>query len=262
MSLGDVVGGLLNPPKAVAPPGVLSWENPDDGSLTLIEIDAVVEAAENLQSEITESAIADGSDTNDHIILKAPVLKLEIRQSEYPAHTANPFTLNGVELQDEELEVRQTLFEPSGLLFLLEGLEGAIGAIGDALFGGGAATLKYSAFKIKNPSLRIRDLQVELFQRWQEKRLLTVAIEGRVYRGYAIQGVGSVRSGEDQLGAFTLELKKIRTSTVGVSNLPDPSQLRDEANKGQTPPVTVQEAEDTAVKSSVMFQGLDALGLF
>ena len=259
MGLLEAVGGFMNPPKAPSPPGILSWTD-DAGELVLVDIDIIADYSEGLKSEITDHPIEDGSVISDHIILKPPTLNLEIKQSEYPSKVGGFGDLNGVELQDVELPVYATRFSPRGGLLILEGLEGAIGAIGDLLFGGGGEpTLKYSAYKVKQSSQRILDLQTKMFELWQAKRLITVSFLGRVHRDYAIESVGFNRTGDDQLGHLTLELRYIRTVKTGVADLPDPASLREEINKGQQPPVTAKEAEDE-VQRSLLKQGSDLFG--
>ena len=130
MGLLEAVGGFMNPPKAPSPPGILSWTD-DAGELVLVDIDIIADYSEGLKSEITDHPIEDGSVISDHIILKPPTLNLEIKQSEYPSKVGGFGDLNGVELQDVELPVYATRFSPRGGLLILEGLEGAIGAIGD-----------------------------------------------------------------------------------------------------------------------------------
>src|SRR5690606_31064757 len=148
------------------------------GNLVVVDIDIISELTETLESDVTMHPIEDGSAITDHVILKPNALRIEVKQGEYPATYGTLDRPEGVALSTVELTPRETNFSPSGLLFVLEGVEGAI----TSLFGlaAGGSTIAYGGYpvQVKSEGSRITELQLELFRLRQEARPLTVAFLG------------------------------------------------------------------------------------
>lgn len=191
------------------------WLTWDGGSLTA---DVITATSEEQSWEITSAPIETGSSVSDHAIKNPARMTWEFAQSE------QPFADDDVKWVQGTLDVRESLFEPGGLLWAQMQVGAAIDAVGSALgFGGSGGKPKYWHLTAKTKDVdriaKIRDALLDVAEKQKE---LTLEFKGIRYTGYHVVAFKHTRTNQEAgLSRFTLDVQKVTTVKTGASGLMD-----------------------------------------
>lgn len=216
-----------------------------------IVVDIVGDFSPEYVAELTDHAIEDGSEINDHKVFKPPVLTLEVNQTEHPIE-ADGYEKQSIGMNVEP--VRTQVFSP----FLLAG-----GVIRSALGLLGGSGDSFVGYKTDSPSARGNDLFENFLELYTSSDPAIVTFKGRAYPDMSLVGLKLLHSGSHVgLSKFQLTFKSIRTVTLAAQIsgvLPDPADLRAKPPK-KVGTKTAKQIEDEAIpKKSLLAAGLDAL---
>ena len=232
----------------------MTW---DDGALTA---DVVTAFTCSCDGEVTNHPIETGSDISDHVIIHPETVSVEFAQSEQPlARDAE------LEWKKASIQVRESEFEPDGLLMLTMAAGKALAAVGSALGLGGGAELQIWTLTAKQDRDRVNEVFDTLVDVWRGAKTVTITSKGRTLDGYIITSAKLTRSNKEAgLARITIEAQHVETVTTAATSLLDgfavPAVLRalPLLDKGKT---STKAIEAAVVKRSIAAGLLDGLGL-
>lgn len=224
---------------------LLAWKD-DSGKFHVVPVDIVTGHEDDRSAEVTSFPVEKGANVNDHVIHQPDTLTLEVCQTQTPfpspARPGSIFTAaKGFATKPIELDVRESLFKPGGLLALSTGIGSVISSGLQALgLSKPEPALKAHVFVSPTPDTpidRIGELHDKLIEIKQNARLCKVVYRGKVYPDYIMTRVRwTTAKGEVGLGRFSLSFQTLRTVETATAELPDPTSLRLKPTKVQTKP--------------------------
>jgi hypothetical protein len=240
---------------------VVDWMTWDDGALTA---DVVTSIGVEHRAEVTTHPIETGSEIADHVIVRSPSVTFEFAQSALAS-----FSGTEVEWKQVPIDVRESQFQPSGLLLATMAAGKAIAAIGAALGLGGGNTIKVWALSAKEDKDRIHEMHDALVDVQKQRKLVAFSYKGLVLSDYVLTDVRYSRDAKAAgLCRFTIEAQHIETVATSTSALGGLGgalgglvgalralPLLDQGNK------SVEKVEKEVIKKSLLASGLDSLGL-
>lgn len=254
---------LNGAPNRVTHGAKLYWTDEANGKKTYIAVDCITSFELGQFSTVTQFPVQDGTTYSDHVIHFPDQVKAEIIQTNSPFEDIDPGTGNVIEFtpEDVELTLPKTSFRPKGLLLLSvaaeTGARAALGAIGLPLPGLSSGALMVDLRKNPNFRDRINELIDSLIDVRLNARLLTMQWLGRMYAGFAIEGLTYKRTSGTTKGFISLVLKQVVTTSTETTQLPRPAELRlkSQVNGGNRPavkPKSQQEEDEYASAAYTM----------
>ena len=229
------------------------------GALTADVVTAVTAAN---TSEVTNHPIESGSEISDHRIIRPDRVVFEFAQSTQPIRPEE------VEWQQTPINVRESQFQPEGLLLLTMAAEMALEAVGSAIGLIGGGNLEVWTLTASESSDRIHTLRDKLIEVQQAPYLVTFSYQGLVLPSYVLTRVQYRReNGAGGLARFTIEAQQIATVETAVSALGGGDLLSAATSVLAAVPLldlgskNVETVEKEVVKRSLLASGLDSLGL-
>jgi len=236
---------------------LLLWKD-DQGNLHAIGVDAVKTHSDERTAQVTQHPVEDGADVSDHVIHNPDVVTFEIMHSDTPIDpvwTSMTDQNSPFRVQSMTLDVRESLFQPGGLLAVTRAVGGAINAGLNAIgLGSSELETKVNVLRTDQVIDRIGDLHTRLIDLKQNARRVTFTYRGRVYPDFIVRRVSwATMPGEVGLGRFTIEAQSVRTVRTGTAELPDPESLRlKPAVQKKPPPKPVEEPEKEKKRGSLL----------
>jgi hypothetical protein len=210
---------------------LLSWQD-DLGVDHVVKCDAVLSLIDELDAEVTDHPIENGSEISDHVIHKPKRLSLEVHQGNAPAEPDQGFSRRPL-----ALDVAKNSFKPQGLLLI----HSAAGALIGSILGKTKSKKAY----ILQPDTevdRVVELHDKLIEAWNQSYQLTLNHYGRTYPDYVLTSLSYTREGQGKggLGQFKLGLRTLRTVSTATTELPNPEDLhaKPQTDRGSKPGAT------------------------
>lgn len=197
---------------------VLTWEDAS-GALVSMVFDVDNQETHDLQTEVTEYPVEDGSDVADNARDQLEMFTLEA----YVGERVLPFNVEvfeKVQLKTIELQIPERPLVASASALV----GAAVGAIGSALFGG-PPPVRAQLYTLDLARSR-KKAALELINGARKKRrLLRILTSMRDYENMLITGINVTRSPSDGDGAtFTMTFKQVNFVESEVTSAPKPSE--------------------------------------
>lgn len=231
------------------------WLTWDGGALTA---DIVTDVSASHDAEVTKHPIEDGSTIADHVDVHPPTVSFEFAQS--------AMTLRDDEMkwQQAPIDVRESQFQPEGLLALTMAAGAAIGALTNAIGLTSTNELKTYTLTAKESKDRIHEMHDALIKVQRDVKKVTFAYQGLVLSDYIITSIKYHRgSKEGGLCRFQIEAEHIDVVKTAASSLvPGAGALTSVVralpllNKGDQ---SAEKKEKEVVEKSLLASGLDKL---
>jgi hypothetical protein len=214
------------------------------------------------ETEVTNHPVETGVEISDHVIVKPDRVVFEFAQSTQPLRTEE------TEWVQTPMNVRDSQFQPEGLLLLTMAAEMALAAIGSAvgLLGGGG--LDVWTLTAKDSEDRIHALRDKLIEVQQAPYLVTFSYQGLLLPNFVLTRVQYSRDGgRGGLARFTLEAQQITTVATASADLGGLGGLGAVTAVLAAVPLldlgakSVEKVEKEVIKKSLLASGLDSLGL-
>jgi hypothetical protein len=233
------------------------WMTWDGGALTA---DIVTDISAEHTSEVTEHPVEDGSTISDHVNAAPPTVAFEFAQS------AMSLRDEDLKWQQAPINVRESQFQPQGLLMLTMAAGAAVSALTNAIgLTSAEGELKTWTLTAKTNKDRIHEMHDALVAVWTSAKKVTFNYQGLVLSDYISTAVKYQRKNkEGGLCRFAIEAKHIETVKTASSSL-IPSGLSagttvlralPVASKG---PQNAEGVEKAVVEKSMLASGLDSL---
>lgn len=234
------------------------WMTWDGGALTA---DIVTAVGLEHTADITEHSVEDGSTISDNVSPRPPVVTFEFAQSKMPLRDSE------LDWKQAPINVRESQFQPQGLLMLTMAAGAAIGALTNAIgLTSSESALKVWTLTAKTSKDRIHEMHDALVGVQTGVKEVSFSYDGLVLSGYYLSSVRYSRENkEGGLCRFQLEAKyvpKVKTASssltpgAGVS-----SQLLRALPTQSGGAKTAEAKEKEVVKKSLLASGLDLGGL-
>ena len=232
------------------------WITWDGGALTA---DVVTDVSAAHTAEVTQFPVEDGSVISDHVLVQPPTVAFEFAQSKQSLRDAD------LEWKQAPINVRESQFQPEGLLALTMAAGAAVGALTNAIGLTSSNTLKTYTLTAKTPKDRIHEMHDKLVG--AIGKFVAFSYQGLVLSNYMLTGVKYNRTNKEaglcrfQLEAVHVDIVKTATSSissvgVGVGSTGLISSLPSVSKGGQT----AETVEKEVVKRSLLVSGGINLG--
>jgi hypothetical protein len=197
---------------------VITWED-DGGAAQTLELDADLQEAHDLGSDITEHPVEEGADVTDHVRPRLRRVTIEGYVTDTPMIT-NPGVAELAEFKTLELQIPPKPQQIS----LSAGLAAGIGAISDALFGP-TPPPKATILTLADAKSRKRAVYDALEDIRLNARFCRVLTSLHEYDNMLIEQVVPTRTPGSGTGAtFVVTFKEVRQVSSDVTVAPVPAE--------------------------------------